>query len=79
MSHNGLVLSNEQTREFLSKNKILYRFQSGFQKNYSTKTCLGHLTDDIITGFEKVIFTGMNLIDLLRAFDTIDPQILVTK
>ena len=63
---------HDQTEEFLSKNKLLYRFQSGFQKNYSTNTCLGHLTDKITTRFEKVLFTGMILSDLQKAFDTID-------
>ena len=63
----------------MSKNKILYRFQSGFQKNYSTNTCLGHLTDKINTGFEKGLFNGMILIDLQKAFDTIGRQILIKK
>ena len=56
---------HDQTQEFLSKNKILYRFQSGFQKHCSNNTCLGHLTDKITTGFEKGLFTGMILIDLI--------------
>ena len=63
---------HDQTENFLSKNKILYRFQLGFRKNYSTNTCLGHLTDKITTGFEKGLFTGMILIDLQKVFDTID-------
>ena len=29
---------HDQTEEFLSKNKLLYRFQLGFRKSYSTKT-----------------------------------------
>ena len=70
---------HDQAQEFLSKNKILYRFQSGFRKNYSTNTCLGHLTDKINTGFEKGLFTGMILIDLQMAFDTIDHPILTKK
>ena len=45
------------------KNKFLYRFQSVFRKNYSTNTCLGHLTEKITIGFEKGLFTGMILID----------------
>ena len=72
-------ITHDQTQEFLSKNKILYRFQFGFRKNYSTNTCLGHLTDKITTGFEKGLFTGMTLIDLQKAFDTIDHQILIMK
>ena len=57
----------------------MYWFQSGFRKNYSTDTCLGHLTDKITTEFEKGLFTGMILIDLQKAFDTIDHQILLKK
>ena len=63
----------------LSKNKLMYRFQSGFRKNYSTDTCLGHLTDKITIEFEKGLFTGMILIDLQKAFDTIDHQIFLKK
>ena len=36
---------HDQTQEFLSKKKILYRFQFGFQKIYSNNTCLGHLAN----------------------------------
>ena len=63
----------------MSKNKILYRFQFGFRKNYSTNTCLGHLTDKITNGFEKGLFTGMILVDLQNAFYTIAHQILIKK
>ena len=70
---------HDQTEEFLTKNKLLHRFESGFRKNYSTNTCLGHLTDKITTGFEKGLFTGMILNDLQKAFDTIDHQILLKK
>ena len=71
------MIVHDQTEEFLSKNKLLYRFQS--EKNYSTRTCLGHLTDKITTGFEKGLFTGMILIDLQKVFDTIDHQMLLKK
>ena len=63
----------------LSNNKILYRFHSGFWKNYSTKTCLRHITDEITTSFEKYFLSEMILIDLRKAFGTTDPQILIKK
>ena len=66
----------KKQRSFLIKKKILYRLQSGYRKNYSTNTCLGHLTDKITTRFEKSRFTGMILIDLQNAFDTIDHKIV---
>ena len=35
----------DQTNEFLSANKILYNYQSGFRTSYSTNLCLSFLTD----------------------------------
>ena len=31
---------HNQTQEFLDKNNILYKYQSGFRKHHSTDTCL---------------------------------------
>ena len=72
-------IAHDQTEEFLSKNKLLYRFQSRFRKNYATNTCLGHFTVKITTGFQKDLFPGMTLIDLQKAFNTIDHQVLLKK
>ena len=55
-------------------------FSRVFEKNYSSNTCLGHLTDQIPTGFGKGLFTGMILIDLQKKiFDTIGHQTLLKK
>ena len=53
----------DQTEEFLSLNKILYDYQSGFRKNHSTDTCLSFLNDKILKGFNDGLVTGMILID----------------
>ena len=66
----------DQTEEFLSLNKILYDYQSGFRKNHSTDTCLSFLNDKILKGFDDGLVTGMILIDLQKAFDTINHDIL---
>ena len=63
----------------MDENKILYTYQSGFRKHYSTDTCLSYLTDRSRNGFEKGLLTGMILIDLQKAFDTIDHSILLEK
>ena len=68
-----------QTQNFLDTNMILYSYQSGFRKHYSTDTCLSYLADKVRTGFEKGLLTGMVLIDLQKAFDTIDHGILLDK
>ena len=68
-----------QTQSFLDENKILYKLQSGFRKNHSTDTSLSYLNDKILRGFDKGLFTGMILIDLQKAFDTIDHEIFLNK
>ena len=70
---------HDQTQVFLDENKILFTYQSGFRKHYSTYTCLSYLADRVRNGFEKGSLTGMILIDLQKAFDTIDHKILTEK
>ena len=57
----------DQTEEFLSLDKILYDYKSGFRKNHSTDTCLSFLNDKILNGFDDGLVTGMILIDLQKA------------
>ena len=38
---------HNQTKIFLNKKKILYKYQSGFRKSFSTNSCLTLLTDKI--------------------------------
>ena len=64
---------------FLSNNELLYNYQSGFWKNHSTDSCLMLLHDKILKGFDKGLMTGMILVDLQKAFDTIDHDILLKK
>ena len=63
---------HEQSMEFLDKDNILYKFQSGFVKNHSTDFCLSYLTDKISNRFDSGLLTGVILIVLVKAFDTID-------
>ena len=72
-------LVHDQTQNYLDKNKIIYDYQSGFRKNFSTNYCLAYLNDKISKGLDTGIYTGMILIDLQKAFDTIDHSILLEK
>ena len=68
-----------QTQEYLDKHGLLYKFQSGFRKKFSTDSCLVQLSDFIINAMDKGLHTGMTLIDLQKAFDTLDHDILLEK
>ena len=70
---------HDQTQAFLDKNKILYRFQPGFRKIFFMNSCLSYLHNKIATGFESGLYTGMILIDLQKAFNTINHEILINK
>ena len=68
-----------QTEEFLSVNNILYKSQCGFRPLHSTESCLTHLNDRILEGCDNGCHTGMILIDLQKAFYTINHELLLDK
>ena len=51
-------------------------YQSGFRTNHSADLCLAQLIDFVATGMDKQIHTGMTLVDLQKAFDTLDHGVL---
>ncbi len=61
---------------FLVKNNILYEYQSGVR---GTDSCLIHLTDHIRAQTSRGMFTGMIMLDLQKAFDTVDHDIICRK
>ena len=70
---------HEQTTKFLNDNNIFYKFQSGFRNNHSTDLFPSFLNDKILKGFDNRVYTGMILIDLQKAFDTVNHKILLGK
>ena len=70
---------HNQTMEYLTKHKILYKCQWTFPEIYSADTCLPYLTDKILTNFNSVVFTGMVVIDIQMTFDTINHKTLLKK
>ena len=57
----------------------MYNFHSGFRPNHSTNLCLAHLKDKLLKQFDEGLLTGMILIDLQKAFDTINHEVLLQK
>ena len=70
---------HDQTMEFVTIKNISYKLQSGFRKFHSTDSCLSYLQDKVAKGFDLGLLTGTILINLQKAFDTIDHKILIEK
>ena len=70
---------HKQLENYLRSEKLLYDYQSGFRNSYSTDSCLTQLTDQIRFDMDKGNYTGMVMIDLQKAFDTVDHDILLNK
>ena len=68
-----------QLNQYLTDHHLLYTHQSGFRGTYSTDTCLIHLTDHVRAQVSRGNYTGMVMLDLQKAFDTVNHDILCNK
>ncbi len=64
---------------FIEQCEILYRFQFGFRSNHSTMHSLVSLINNVATAIDRNQIAAGVFIDLSKAFDTLDHEILFTK
>jgi retron-type reverse transcriptase len=65
--------------EYLTTHDLLSNLQSGFRPLHSTLTALLDATDQWYTNTDNGLMQGIVFIDLKKAFDTIDHNILLKK
>ena len=65
--------------KFLTEQKTLYLKQFGFRKNFSTANAILNFIDGIENAFDKNKFACGVFIDLKKAFDKVDHEILLKK
>ena len=63
---------------FLNKNNIIYNLQFGFRQQYSTSHALINITENIRKALDGNIACRV-FVELQKAFDTVDHQILLAK
>ena len=64
---------------YIDKFQILYKYQYGFRKKYSTEQSLIEFVDQVRLSLDKQEMTCGIFIDLTKAFDTFNHQILIQK
>ena len=64
---------------FLNDHNLIYKYQYGFRKNYSTNHALLSIVKEINKSLDNKSFACGVFVDLQKAFDTVDHKILQSK
>ena len=70
---------HNQVQKYLLDNNILSNCQSGFRPKFSTQTALLNVTENWLSAIDNGDLVGVVMIDLKKAFDTVDHAILIQK
>ena len=70
---------HQQLSEFLDENDLLHPNQSGFRPMHSTATALAKLVNQWSLNIDNNELSGVAFIDLRKAFDTVDHELLLHK
>ena len=64
---------------YLTDNNLISKFQSGFRKGFSPETAITFFVDNIRKNMDSGLLTGAVYIDLKKAFNTVDQELLLNK
>ena len=69
----------KQLVNYLEKHEILYKFQFGFRKGYSTSQAIAEIADNLRNAIDNNLYSCGMFLDFSKAFDTVNHTILLKK
>ena len=69
----------DRTINFLNEHSVLSPTQYGFRSNFSTEHAVLDIVNTCFDNIERKMYSGLVLLDLAKAFDTVDHHILLQK
>ena len=64
---------------YIEKFELLNEHQFGFRKNYSTTMAVSNIHDKFVKSIDQNLYSCCVFVDLSKAFDTVDHEILLKK
>ena len=74
-----IVKITAELNQFLEENECFYPHQFGFRSNISTNNAFTSITENIQARMDDIEFVAGVSIDLKKAFDMVNPKILIGK
>ena len=69
----------QRTYTFLESTRQIYNSQYGFRSQHSCESAVSELVSEIIKGFQNGMYTAALFLDLSKAFDTLEHEVLLDK
>ena len=64
---------------YLEQHGLLPSLQSVYRKHHLTETAVMKMVSDVLLAAHRADVTHQGLLDILAAFDTVDPEILINR